>query len=114
MPRRRRSFVASRRCTPGPRVEPEGANGTAGGQRVERARSPVGLHRTRRAEVFREVGPALGFVPVAAPPAMADVVAVTDFAAVPAFTAALVEGGAFDVFGNVFVRRAPVPRAASA
>ncbi len=68
----------------------------------------------RGAEVFREVGPALGFVPVAAPPAMADVVAVTDFAAVPAFTAALVEGGAFDVFGNVFVRRAPVPRAASA
>ncbi len=67
----------------------------------------------RGAEVFREVGPALGFVPVAAPPATADVVAVTDFAALPAYSAALVEGGTFEAFGNVIVRRARAPLAVS-
>lgn len=68
----------------------------------------------RGAEVFRDAGPALGFVPVAAPPATADVVAVTDFAALPTFSAALVDGGAFDAFGNVFVRRQTAPRLVSA
>lgn len=68
----------------------------------------------RGAEVFREAGPALGFVPVAAPPAAADVVVITNFAALPAWTAALVGGGAFDAIGNVFVRRVAAPVPASA
>ena len=68
----------------------------------------------RGAAVFRDVGPGLGFVPVDAPVAAADVVVVTDFAALPAFSTALAGGGAFDAFGNVFVRRATVPMTASA
>ncbi len=68
----------------------------------------------RGAEVFRAVGPGLGFVPVAAPPETADVVAVTDFAALPAWSAALVAPGTFEAFGNVFVRRDAAARGVSA
>lgn len=71
----------------------------------------------RGAEVFRRVGPALGFVPT---PDLhhgvneTEVVAVTDFAALPAFVAACVASGAYARVGNLFVRRSPdVARAAS-
>jgi len=61
----------------------------------------------RGAEVFRRVGPALGYVitPGAGGANEAEVVAVTDFASLPAFAAACAASGAYEPFGNLFVRR---------
>lgn len=68
----------------------------------------------RGAEVFRRAAPALGFSTTsdARGVATADVVAVTDFAVVPAYAASLGAHGSFRQVGNLFVRQrgaAPTP-----
>lgn len=64
----------------------------------------------RGAAVYAAVGPTEGFsVATGVLPARwqeADVVAVTDFSAVPAWAAALTERGGYQRFGNLFVQRA--------
>lgn len=62
----------------------------------------------RGAALFRRVGPSEGFLALDGSgddAAGADVVAITDFAALPAFAASLGRSGTYLQFGNLFVRR---------
>lgn len=62
----------------------------------------------RGADIFRRVGPSLGYDPAThagASPTSAEVVAVTDFASLPGYTSTLAATSAYQQFGNVFVRR---------
>jgi glycosyltransferase involved in cell wall biosynthesis len=62
----------------------------------------------RGADIFRRVGPSLGYDPTnraGATATSAAVVAVTDFAALPDYTSTLAETNDYQQFGNVFVRR---------
>lgn len=68
--------------------------------------------RDRGADVFRRVGPSLGFDPALGPtgePAGDEVVAITDLATLPSASSGLTSSGAYEVFGNVFVRRGARP-----
>ena len=62
----------------------------------------------RGADIFRRVGPPLGYDPaqrVDDTTALETVVAVTDFAALPAYTSTLAATNDYLQFGNVFVKR---------
>ncbi len=62
----------------------------------------------RGADIFRRVGPSLGYDPTnhaGATSMSSAVVAVTDFASLPGYTSTLAATNDFQQFGNVFVRR---------
>ena len=62
----------------------------------------------RGADLFRRVGPAVGYEPTTGEDAAltsATVVAVTDFAALPGYASTLAATNDYQQFGNVFVRR---------
>ena len=62
----------------------------------------------RGADIFRRVGPAEGYDPdirASAVSSETDVVAVTDFSALPYYVSALAAANDYQQFGNLFVRK---------